>query len=353
MKILVTGACGNVGSLTVIGLLERGYEVRAFDLPTDANHVKAAAFEGKLEMRWGDITKPESIESAVQGVDHILHLAAIIPPHTDVDQLLGYAVNVGGMRNLLAAVKQSEKRPRVVFCSTPAVYGKNAEATEPRRVSEPVHPEDSYGRQKVECEAMLRESGVDFCIFRLAVTPPLDLAAISPFIFDFHPETRVELTHPRDVALALTNSVLTGEIDGKVLNIGGGAGNRMLYRDFLNGALGLMGVRPLPSSAFGEHLFLTDWLDTEESQRLLDYQRRSYDDFLDDMRDVIGPARHLIGAVEPLVRAYMLANSPYQAASEGKTPILVEALKIGSITSRGLKAFKPYAKRWMQIYLPG
>jgi nucleoside-diphosphate-sugar epimerase len=327
MRVLLTGALGNVGSHTIHELVRAGHQVRALDLATKLNRKRARSLPPGVELAWGNMTDEASLARAAQGVEHVLHLAAVIPPLSDADPALAYRVNVGGMRRLLRALQDEAPGATVTFCSTAAVYGRNLEVEGPRGADEALHPEDSYGRQKAECEQILRASGQPFSIFRLGVTPPVSGAGFDPFVFKFHPYTRVEFTHPEDVALALARSVGNREILGRTLLIAGGAHNRYLYRDWLNEALERVGVGRFPLEAFGERAFYTDWMDTTESQARLSYQRRSYADYLDEITRGVGPARHLVRALRPLVQAYLLAQSPYYRANLGKplTPLRVEA----------------------------
>ena len=320
--MLVTGACGNVGAATVAELTARGLRVRALDLPAKANLAVAAEFSARVDRCWGSITDRELLGRAMGGVDHVLHLAAVIPPATDADQTTAYAVNVGGMRALITAAEAASVRPGLTFTSTAQVYGRNAEAAGPRTVDEERHPEDTYSRQKVECEELLRASGLRWTIFRLGMTPPVALVPIIPFVFELHPETRVEFTHPNDVAVALANSVENPGVEGLTLNIAGGADRRALYRDWLNESLAVMGVDPLPVEAFGDRRFYTDWLDTADSQALLDYQRLSYQDYLADIRALLGPRLSIIRAAAPVIRRFILANSPYTGGSAKRRPVV-------------------------------
>ena len=120
-RVLVTGACGNIGAHVVDLLLERGYAVRAFDLDTHASRKKAAAWKGRVDMCFGSICSEALVREAVAGVDHVLHLAAMIPPGTDVDQAAGYAVNVVATRSILEACEAQPTPPRLTFTSTAAV----------------------------------------------------------------------------------------------------------------------------------------------------------------------------------------------------------------------------------------
>jgi nucleoside-diphosphate-sugar epimerase len=308
MLVLLTGAFGNVGHFTVDALLAAGHRVRCLELPSKKAKKLAARHAGKVELTWGSIANERFVREALDGVDHVLHVAAVIPPMSDVDPALAYMVNVGGLRHLMAGL--AARPVPITFCSTGAVYGKNLEVPGPRTAHEPLHPEDSYGRQKAECEELLRASGLPYCIFRLGVAPPVD-GSFDPFVFEFHPYTRVEFVHSEDVARALVRSVGNRELLGRTLLVAGGAKNRYFLRDWLNVALERTGVGGFPLEAFGERAFLTDWMDTTEAQALLDFQRKSYDDYLDERVAALGGLRHVTRLLSPWIRSHLLAKSPY------------------------------------------
>ncbi len=62
----------------------------------------ASGFDGRVQFAWGDITNPDSLRSALEGVDAVIHLAAIIPPATERMPDLAQKVNVDATRNLVA-----------------------------------------------------------------------------------------------------------------------------------------------------------------------------------------------------------------------------------------------------------
>jgi nucleoside-diphosphate-sugar epimerase len=341
-RVLVTGACGNIGANVVDLLVERGYAVRAVDLDSPGARKTAARWAGRVEMRFGSICNEALVREVVAGVDHVIHLAAMVPPGTDVDQAAGYAVNVVATRAIIAACEAQAPPPRLTFTSTAAIWGRNAEVDGPRRADEDISPSDNYSRQKAECEAMLRASTVDTVIFRIAMTPPVAPGALSPFVFDMHSDMRVEFTHPKDQALGIVNSLVVDEIAGRTLCLGGGARNRYRYREFMNMAFGAMGIPPLPTSAFGDALFLTDWVDSEESQAILDYQRRGADEYFEEVSAELGAARHLMKYVGPTLTPLILAHSRHHALAEGKQPRLPDAYRAITTVRRALRAAKSY-----------
>ena len=85
----------------------------------------------------------------------------------------------------------------------------------------------------------------------------------------------------------------------------------MYQGEFLNNFLKAYGVGSLPESAFNTEPYYTDWLDTVESQKLLKYQTRTFDDFINDMKKTIGSKRYFIRMLRPVVRKFLLSMSPY------------------------------------------
>jgi hypothetical protein len=67
----------------------------------------------------------------------------------------------------------------------------------------------------------------------------------------------------------------------------------------------------LPERAFTTTPYPVDWLDTAESQATLAYQRHTLEDYLQDVRRQLGWRRYLVRAIQPVLRAWLLRQSPY------------------------------------------
>ncbi len=127
-KVLVTGAGGFIGSHLTEELVRRGADVRAFV------HYNARSDHGlldylpddlheKLDVRLGDITDPWSVEDAVDGVDVVFHLAALIAiPYSYVAPASYVAANCSGTVNVLQAARRFGTK-RIVHTSTSETYG--------------------------------------------------------------------------------------------------------------------------------------------------------------------------------------------------------------------------------------
>ncbi len=310
MQILITGGLGNIGKSTVQALLNMGHSVRIFDLQTPQN-ARAAKALMNVELFWGDLRDPARVQEAVQGQEVIIHLAAIIPPVSNEKPELAEAVNLGGTRSLIAAAESQLVRPKLILSSTFDLYGHTQHLTPPRKVGDPLMVTDHYTRHKLACETMLQESKLTWCIFRFSDVPMIALRNPHPIMFDIPLDTRFETLHTNDAGLALARAATGGLVWGKILNVGGGETCQITYRDFLFGMMNSMGIGDLPEAAFTTKPYCTDWLDTSESQRLLNYQNHSFADILAEISALLGWKRYIMPLARPFVRRSILKLSPY------------------------------------------
>jgi GDP-4-dehydro-6-deoxy-D-mannose reductase len=148
MRTLVTGAAGFVGRYAVEALRASGAEVHAFD---------------------GDIRDAATCLAQVRQAapDAVLHLAAIASVADAWREPAAVRdVNVGGTRNLVAAVAQTVPDARVVVVSSAEVYGAVPEDEQPIGEATPAHPLSPYAESKAEAERVALELGGDCVIAR-------------------------------------------------------------------------------------------------------------------------------------------------------------------------------------------
>lgn len=317
MKIVVTGAAGNIGSHTVRALVAAGHTVRGLVLPSKANRRKVRQLPRGVEVIWGDIRQMADVELAVQGQDVIIHMAYILPPEVEEHLELAEAVNVGGTRNIIQAAQQLAPQPKFVFASSLDVFGYTLDQPPPRHADDPVMATDAYSQHKLLGEQMVRDSGLTWAILRFADVPPMENRSPHPIMYRIPLATRIEALHPDDAGLAVARAVASDEVWGKVWLIGGGAGCQVTYREYLGKMLDVMGIGRLPDAAFGHDPYCTDWLDSAPSEALWHYQHHTYDEIVQDVARHIGPVRHIVPLVRPIVRRSILRLSPYLKADKG------------------------------------
>jgi UDP-glucose 4-epimerase len=319
MNVLVTGAFGNIGRNTVASLLEAGHTVRGLTENPGRDGAVARALGGGLEIAEGDVRRIADLQAAVAGCDVVIHLAYVIPPLCLERPDLSRSVNVDGTANVLDAARREGERtgvaPRILFASTLDVYGHTSHLEPPRRVTDPVAETDAYTGHKIECEHLVRESGLVWTILRFADVPPIALRDPHPIMFTIPLAQRIEMIHPRDAGLAVANAASHEEVWGKVLNIGGGTRCQLTYGEYLAAMMDAMGMGgPLPPEWFTTHPYCTDWLDTEESQQLLRYQRYDFHDVIRETSALLGWRAPLVRVARPIVR-WQLGRLARQAAA--------------------------------------
>jgi len=311
MKILLTGPSGNVGSHTLPELLRRAHLVRCFDRLTTGNRRRAGELPAGAEVVWGDITDADAVARATAGVDAVIHLAALIPPVAEEQPERAREVNVDGTANVVAACRSQPEPPRLLFTSTFDVHGYTVDKPPPRRVDDPLVATNQYTEHKIRCEALIRDSGLSWAIFRLADVPILGVRDPHPIMFEIGLDNRIESLHADDAGLAIANALDTPAVWGRILFIGGGPSCQLTYREYLTRLLAAMGVDPLPEDAFSPAPYATDWLDTTDSESLLRYQRHTFDDIAEAVAASLGWKRRLMPVAGPLARAAILRLSPY------------------------------------------
>lgn len=311
MKVLLTGPFGNVGSHALPELLREGHAVRCFDLDLPATRQAARAHGRKIELAWGDVRDARAVARAVEGVEAVIHLAAVIPPGSDDDPARAREVNVDGTGNVLAACAAQPRPPRLLHASTFDVHGHTLSKPPPRHVDDPLVATDVYTESKIAAERMVRASELEWCIFRLADVPIIGIREPHPIMFEIGLQNRIEALHPDDAAVALARALRTPEVWGKVLFVGGGERCQVTYREYLERMLEATGLPMLPDEAFSDAEYPTDWIDSSEAQRLLRYQHRTFDDITRDVAACLGWKRRLVPVAAPVVRRQMLEMSPY------------------------------------------
>ncbi len=315
MRVLLTGAFGNVGTETIRELIAAGHDVRAFDLPGKRNEKVAAQFGSRIEVFWGDLRQPKDVQGAVATCDAVIHDAAIIPPVSEQTPDLTRTVNVVGTKNLITACEAENPSPRFILASSVTLFGPCQDKPPPRRPEEPIVPTDHYTHSKARCEELLRESRLDWVILRLGGVAPLALEGSGDgfleYFFNVNPSSRLEQVHPSDVGLAQTNALDCDDALHKVLLIGGGKNSQIHMRDLNAAILDAVGIGELPDSLFGTDPFYTDWLDTEESQRLLGYQRHDFPSYRGALYDRMRWARLMVRPLRWPIRRYLEFKSPH------------------------------------------
>jgi UDP-glucose 4-epimerase len=149
--VLITGGAGFIGSHVVDGMVSLGrYRVRVLDNFVTGLRENIAHVVDRVELVEGDIRELETVEAAVDGVDTIVHLAALPSVSRSVKApITSNEVNVGGTLNVLSAGRKAGLR-RFVLASSSSVYGDTE--TLPKTEDLTPRPLSPYAVSKLACE---------------------------------------------------------------------------------------------------------------------------------------------------------------------------------------------------------
>lgn len=153
-KYLVTGGAGFIGSNLVDELLKRGHTVRVLDNFATGREENLHHVVDRIDLVRGDVRDADAVDRAVNGVDFVLHQAALASvPRSIADPTANNQVNAQGTLNVLVAARQHGVK-RVVYASSSSVYGDSEEL--PKVESMTPNPKSPYAVAKLAAEYYCR-----------------------------------------------------------------------------------------------------------------------------------------------------------------------------------------------------
>ncbi|HSQ00462.1 MAG TPA: SDR family NAD(P)-dependent oxidoreductase [Candidatus Dormibacteraeota bacterium] len=239
-RVLITGGAGFIGHHLAHALVARGVGVTVLD---DLSMGRRGNVPAAARFVEGDVRDPAAVRTALEGVDAVLHEAAIVSIRASVEHFVRDAeVNLMGTLNLL---QQMAGRPigRAVLASSMAVYADRSRP-EPLAEDAPTEPIAPYGAAKLAAERYWRmmgaQTGVPATVLRYfntygpnqTFTPYVGvitifihrlLAGQPPVIFG-DGEQRRDFVHVDDIVRANLDVLDAPDaaVDGRVFNVGTG-----------------------------------------------------------------------------------------------------------------------------------
>ena len=261
MKIIITGADGFVGSNLIRELLTRNHEIVAFVKDgQDAKSIK----DLNIDIKYGDILKPETLAKAIKGCDALIHTAALTsmwPYRSEIQK----KVNIEGTRNVMEAVLNSGLK-RVIHISTANSFGYGSKTN-------PGDETKQYLAGKYKMDYMDTKFAAQELVSKMVREDNLPAIIVNPtFMFGPHASTMgsakmIELVYNgkipgftiggrnyiavKDVCVAIANALEMGEIGEKYI-----LGNENLnYKEIFSAIAEVTGVK-------APKLFITKFMAT-------------------------------------------------------------------------------------------
>jgi nucleoside-diphosphate-sugar epimerase len=182
-RFLITGIAGFIGSTLAHTLVEQGHEVRGIDNLSTGSLDNLTGLGGRINFQQMDLQDVSGMKSACEGVDFILHQAALASvPRSVKDPLASHQSNLNGTLNLLIAARDARVR-RIVYAASSSAYGD--QPTQPKQEDMSPLPLSPYAVQKLACEyyiqAFFRTYGLEgICLRYFNIFGPRQ-AADSPY----------------------------------------------------------------------------------------------------------------------------------------------------------------------------
>lgn len=235
--VLVVGGAGYIGSLLTEKLVHLGYKVRVLDaLLYGKEPLRAVESNPNFELMRGDCRNMQDVVRAVQGVNAIVDLAAIVgDPACEQDRAAALEINYGATRMMIEVAK-GHGVERFVFASSCSVYGATDDEMDERSK---VNPISVYAQTKVDSEkALLAAASAEFhptilrlaTVFGLGYRPRFDLvvnllsarAKQDGKITIFNGQQWRPFIHVRDVveAIVLALEAPIRMVSSEIFNIG-------------------------------------------------------------------------------------------------------------------------------------
>jgi len=238
MKVLVTGGGGYVGSILVGSLLDAGYRVRVSDMLLYGDKsLSAYQKHPRFELLVGDLREADFVKQSVEGMDAIVHLAAVVgAPESARIPRITWQVNYGATVSLVRAAV-SYGLPRFIFASTGSNYGSSPTETLVTEESA-LNPLSPYADTKVAAEKyILAHTSPSFhpvvcrlmTVFGVSPRMRFDLL-VNMFVRDAFCNKRIKVIghtwrsylHVKDVAraIALLLEAPANSVSGQIFNVG-------------------------------------------------------------------------------------------------------------------------------------
>jgi nucleoside-diphosphate-sugar epimerase len=286
---LVTGGAGFIGSHLAEELIRRGQQVRVLDNLSTGKRRNLEHLPG-VEFVEGDLADPDACVRGVQGVDYVLHQAAIPSvPRSVKDPVTSNRANIDGSLNILVAARDAGVK-RLVYAGSSSAYGDTP--TLPKREDMPTGPLSPYALQKLVaeqyCQMFTRLYGLEtvtiryFNVFGPRQDPGSPYSGVislfstallegrQPMVYGDGEQTR-DFTYVANVVDGVLRACTAPDASGEVINVA--TGGRISLNELLRTMNRIVGTEITAQYAEGRAGDVKDsQADISKARRLLGFE---------------------------------------------------------------------------------
>lgn len=323
-KILLTGASGTIGFEVLKQLCKNKelYDITVFDVKTSQSKRKFNTYKNDINIVYGNIFDENDLNKINDDQDTVIHLAAIIPPLADDKPELSYQVNTIGTEKLIKVLEKKSPNAFFIYSSSVSVYGDRLENpyinfTDSLKPSEG----DEYAKTKIEAENSIKNSKLDWTIFRLSAI--MGGHKISKLMFHQPLKTSLEITTVRDTARAFIHAIdKQNQLSKKTFNLGGGEKCRISYEYFLSRSFRITGLGNLdflPKSFADKNFHCGYYEDGNLLNDILDFRNDTLESYFDlEKQKISSFKRRIISILKKPIKSYLQKQSEPLIAYKNK-----------------------------------
>jgi len=258
-RVLVTGAGGFIGSHLTEKLVKEGAEVRVFVRYNSRADIGMLSLlpsniSGSLDIVAGDLRDLSALKSAINGIDCIFHLGALIAiPYSYLHPADVIETNILGTMNILLAAREAGTK-RIVHTSTSEVYG--TALTVPIDESHPLQGQSPYSASKIGADKIVESFSCSYDVPAVTVRPfntygprQSERAVIPTIIAQALTKNEIhlgnldasrDLTYVSDTVDGFLKAGQTPSVEGETFNLG--TGSEIRIGDLAREIISLVGI---------------------------------------------------------------------------------------------------------------
>ena len=327
---MLTGASGTVGSEVLHQLaFSENIHLTVFDQKTSKSKRIFAPYKNHIKVIYGDLSNENDIAGIPDKLDVVIHLAAIIPPLADEKPELAHKVNVVGTKTLLNRLEMTSPNVFFMYSSSISVYGDRI-LNPFIKITDIIQPSagDIYAQTKIEAEELIKNSKLNWTIFRLAAI--MKNHKVSRLMFHMPLSTTFEICTPSDTARAFTNGIYKKEeLIKQAFNLGGGERCCTTYEKFLEKSFSIFGLGALnfPELAFAHQNFHCGYYeDGNKLEDILSFRSDTLESYYHQTRKSIPlTTRILCFTFRGFIKKFLLKQSePYNSVRKNNKSLMVQ-----------------------------